>query len=184
MPEYTLADVVTDPNVQDLFHRPPQRRLAYPPLPHPTDVPAVTDQPLGYSEASLHGSFGPGGGFVGGVPTDALLDNVRLVESGGNDRAMSPKGAVGPFQIMPTTGMSPGYGVSRIFGQDLFDRERSKAWAREYLSAMYAKYQNPMLAVAAYNAGPGNIDRALANGGFAAMPGETQDYVRRVGVYP
>jgi hypothetical protein len=47
-----------------------------------------------------------------------------------------------------------------------------------YLKKMYDKYQDPTLALAAYNAGPGRVDRALKSGqGIASLPRETQNYI-------
>jgi hypothetical protein len=47
-----------------------------------------------------------------------------------------------------------------------------------YLKKMYDKYQDPTLALAAYNAGPGRVDRALRSGqGISSLPRETQNYV-------
>lgn len=120
--------------------------------------------------------------FFEGSPTEDLLARVRHVESGGNDRAVSPVGAQGPFQIMPHTARDPGYGVPPIAPEDVWDPNKSRQWANAYLAAMYRKYNNPVWAVAAYNAGPGTVDRAIASGGFRSLPAETQDYVRKVGI--
>jgi len=47
-----------------------------------------------------------------------------------------------------------------------------------YLKKMYAKYQDPSLAAAAYNAGPGRVDRALrSEGGLGNLPRETRNYM-------
>jgi hypothetical protein len=47
-----------------------------------------------------------------------------------------------------------------------------------YLKKMYDKYQDPTLALAAYNAGPGRVDKALKSGrGIEGLPRETQNYV-------
>lgn len=107
------------------------------------------------------------------------------------ERAVSPKGARGLMQVMPETAMKPGFGVPSIF--DIAEREgikvkdRSKASAEKllenpalnaqfgsmYRTAMEDRFGSPELAAAAYNAGPGAVERA---GGVPSIP-ETQKYV-------
>lgn len=86
-----------------------------------------------------------------------LLPHVIHQESGGNPRAVSPKGAVGRMQTMPATLRDPGFGVAPAV--DDSDEERERV-GRDYLLAMIRRYPGrPDLALAAYNAGPARADK-------------------------
>lgn len=86
-----------------------------------------------------------------------LLPALIQQESGGNPRAVSPKGAVGLTQVMPGTGANPGFGVSPLQNSS---PEENVRFGRDYLTAMLRRYPGrPDLALAAYNAGPGVADR-------------------------
>lgn len=95
-------------------------------------------------------------------------------ESGLNPDAVSPKGAVGIAQVMPATARDPGFGVRPI--SDRNDPEESLRFGAEYMRALLDKYGDYGLALAAYNAGPGAVDKA---GGIPPFQ-ETQNYVRAI----
>lgn len=83
----------------------------------------------------------------------------------------SKAGAIGIMQLMPKT--------AKGLGVDPMNPEENIRGGITYLKQMMDKYQDPTLALAAYNAGPGRVDRALKSGqGIAALPRETQNYVR------
>ena len=87
------------------------------------------------------------------------------------ETAKSPAGAIGVMQLMPKT--AKGLGVNPL------NPEENIRGGVTYLKQMYDKYQDPTLALAAYNAGPGRVDKALKSGqGIAALPRETQNYIR------
>ncbi len=115
------------------------------------------------------------------VPT--LEQAVMQVESGGNPAAVSPKGAMGTMQTMPGTLRDPGYGVAPARDGSPAEMERV---GKEYLSAMMNQYGDPRLGLAAYNWGPGNVDRAMRTHGgdvdavLANAPAETREYVPKV----
>lgn len=95
----------------------------------------------------------------------------------------SPKGAQGVMQVMPKTNTDPGFGVTPA--KDASPEERARV-GRDYLDAMMSRYNNnPALAWAAYNGGPGKLDEAIAkakkDGGdpLSYMPQETKDYVAK-----
>jgi hypothetical protein len=90
------------------------------------------------------------------------------------ETARSKSGAIGVMQLMPKT--------AKGLGVDPLNPEENIRGGVTYLKQMYDKYQDPTLALAAYNAGPGRLDKALKSGqGIAALPRETQNYVRMAG---
>jgi len=107
---------------------------------------------------------------VQGVRPD-LVRAVMQVESAFNPRARSPKGALGLMQLMPATLRQ--YGVG-----DAFDPTDNVRAGVAYLRALLDRYGNDeTLALAAYNAGPGAVDRH----GQAVPPyRETQNYVAQI----
>jgi soluble lytic murein transglycosylase len=92
------------------------------------------------------------------------------VESGGNTKAVSSKGAMGLMQLMPET-------ASDLAISNPFD-PLSNIWGgARYLRQMLDKFNgNIMLALAAYNAGPKTVERV---GGIPAYP-ETINYIKKV----
>ena len=143
--------------------------------------------PLG-STPGAPGSGAPGaatgggsGGFTAGIPfaetrnyvgsimgkagevsgtneekAEKLLPFLINQESGGNNNAVSPKGARGLTQVMPKTGEDPGYGVAPLKDQS---PEEYRRFGKDYLVAMLNKYDGDVeKSLAAYNAGPGNVD--------------------------
>lgn len=104
------------------------------------------------------------------------------MESGGNPRAVSPAGAVGPMQTMPGTLLDPGYGVAPARDSSIEEQRRV---GNDYLKAMTDQF-GVEGGLAAYNWGPGNWQAALgASGGdpraaLGRAPAETQQYVPKV----
>ena len=99
-----------------------------------------------------------------------LVDSVIRVESNYNPNAVSPKGAEGLMQLMPPT--------ARMLGvSDSFDPAQNIEAGVKYLKYLQNLYKDDRLALAAYNAGPGAVDR------FKKIPPypETQKYVESVG---
>ncbi len=93
------------------------------------------------------------------------------VESGFNPYARSPKGAMGLMQLMPATAKQ--YGVRNAFNPT----ENVRAGVA-YLRELLDRYQdNEELALAAYNAGPGAVDK---HGQTVPPYRETQSYVAQI----
>lgn len=121
-----------------------------------------------------------------GMPGEIAL--LPFVESAYSPWAVSRAGAVGMWQIMP--------GTARVLNLDLgktCDQRRdvihSTRAALDYLQQMHAKFDDWLLAIAAYNAGPGRIERAIRANKKAgkptdfwslSLPRETRRYVPRL----
>lgn len=120
------------------------------------------------SEASLH-TLIANAGTAHNVNV-ALLESVVQAESGGHAKAVSRAGAQGLMQLMPGTARSLGV-------TDRFAPEQNLGGGTTYLDALLKRYHdNIALALAAYNAGPGAVDR------YHGVPPyrETQVYVARI----
>jgi soluble lytic murein transglycosylase-like protein len=102
----------------------------------------------------------------------AVVNSIIKAESDHRVDAVSPKGALGLMQLMPETAAELGY--------DPYVPEENIQAGTEYISWLLDRYSNRRnalsLAIAAYNAGPGNVDRYRGIPPFA----ETRTYVKRV----
>ena len=100
-----------------------------------------------------------------GVPEDLFLRLVQQ-ESGWNASARSNKGALGLAQLMPQT--------ARALGVNPLDPVQNLEGGAKYLRRQYEAFGNWRLALAAYNAGPGAVERYNGVPPFR----ETRNYVR------
>lgn len=105
--------------------------------------------------------------FLGLDP--ALIKAIILTESAGDPEAISPKGAVGLMQLMPET--------AKALGVDPHDPEENILGGIKYFAQMLVRFDGDLLlALAAYNAGPGAVEK---HGGIPPYT-ETMRYVVRV----
>jgi soluble lytic murein transglycosylase-like protein len=100
----------------------------------------------------------------------ALVDSVIQVESNYDPFAVSPKGAQGLMQLMPET-------AKRFGVKDIFDPKQNIEGGVRYLKFLQETFKDERLALAAYNAGEGAVERY---GSVPPYP-ETVDYVAKVG---
>jgi soluble lytic murein transglycosylase-like protein len=140
-------------------HEPSSRITAFNPAPGHTRT---------LSPADLHEILAQAGGEHN-LDVDLLASLVKA-ESGGNVRAVSRTGARGLMQLMPGT-------ASALGVQDSFKPDENVRGGSTYLDALLTRYHdNLALALAAYNAGPGAVDK------YRGIPpySETRTYVARV----
>lgn len=117
-----------------------------------------------------------------GLPEE--LKYLAIIESGLNPRAVSRMGASGLWQFMYKTGKM--YDLDISSGVDeRYDPEKSSMAAARYLKDLYNSFGDWTLAIAAYNCGPGNVNKAIrkAKGNtdfwkiYSFLPKETRSYV-------
>ncbi len=135
-------------------------------LPATNLIPSATRLPE--PATSLHGLIATAG-TTRNIDV-ALLESLIRAESGGNAHAVSHAGAKGLMQLMPTTAKAMGV-------RDSFAPEQNLRGGTAYLDQLLTRYHDDIaLALAAYNAGPGAVDR------YHGIPPyrETRAYVARI----
>ncbi len=106
-----------------------------------------------------------------GLPLE--LKYLPIIESALNPNAVSRSGATGLWQFMITTAKAMGMEVTTIVDERR-DPYKSSAMAAAYLKQLHSIYNDWSLAIAAYNCGPGNVNKALKRLGDA--DGKTHDF--------
>ncbi len=118
-----------------------------------------------------------------GVPQELI--HLAQAESGFLPRAVSNMAATGMWQFVKFRGQQYGLNQSALVDERL-DPEKATRAAAKHLHDLYTEFGDWYLAIAAYNCGPGNIEKAVARTGYAdfwelrarrAIPTETTNYV-------
>ncbi len=118
-----------------------------------------------------------------GLPLE--LKYLPVIESALNPDAVSRAGATGLWQFMLSTAKGLGLDVNSLVDERR-DPIRSSEMAAKYLKQLYGMYGDWSLAIASYNCGPGNVNKAMrrAGGGkkdfwdiYYYLPAETRGYV-------
>ncbi|GCE11129.1 lytic transglycosylase domain-containing protein [Tengunoibacter tsumagoiensis] len=145
----------------------------------PTPSDPMVNAPIGPSPMTLSKSqyvdVARQAAAAAGIPADAFVRQIQA-ESGFNPNAVSPGGAVGIAQFMPSTaaglGINPYDPVSALNGAARYMANLSASFGGDYAKGL-----------AAYNAGSGAVQRAINAGGadwLAYMNGTTQNYVHTI----
>jgi soluble lytic murein transglycosylase-like protein len=151
VPKSTISEVLPD----EYFHATPE------PLPaRPVVAASGTDRDIRALVDRLAARYGV---------DSRLAHAVVTVESNYEPRAVSPKGAKGLMQLMPSVAQD--YALD-----DPFDPEKNVDTGLRYLRGLLDKYEDVKTALAAYNAGPAAVAR------YGGIPPyrETRDYVNRI----
>ena len=117
-----------------------------------------------------------------GLPEE--LKYLPVIESGLNPNACSPMGACGLWQFMPRTAKNSGLEVNSLV-DERFDPIKATDAACRFLKSLYRIYGDWNLVIAAYNCGPGNINKAVHRSGgktdfwdiYPYLPQETRSYL-------
>lgn len=116
------------------------------------------------------------------LPTE--LKYMSVIESALNPRAVSRVGATGMWQFMYGTGRMYGLTINSIVDERR-DPIKSTHAAAKFIKDLYKNYQDWTLVIAAYNCGPGNVNKAIRRAGnkrnyweiYYFLPRETRGYV-------
>ncbi len=161
-------------------------------------VPGIGTMPtsptLAFQEPGPMAPMGGGTQMAGGG-TGGIYGRMLTQESGNRQFnrdgsvVTSPKGAAGIAQVMPATGPEAArlaglpWDINRFYN----DENYNKALGKAYFDAQNRKFNDPIAAAAAYNAGPGRVNQAIAQQERTGqpytdfLPKETQNYIAAVG---
>lgn len=119
-----------------------------------------------------------------GLPKE--LKYLAVIESGLRYNAISWSGAVGPWAFMPAAAQQYGLRISR-HNDERLDYYKSTHAAAALLTDLFAQYGDWLLVIAAYNGGPGNVNKAIKKSGGSKdfwtlqyyLPNESMNHVKK-----
>jgi membrane-bound lytic murein transglycosylase D len=118
-----------------------------------------------------------------GIPRE--MKYLAVIESGLRYNVISWAGAVGPWALMPGTARMYGMTVTRQYDERT-DYIKSTHVAAKLLKDLFSRYKDWLLVIAAYNSGPGNVDKAIRRSGSRDfwtlqynLPNETKNHVKK-----
>lgn len=119
-----------------------------------------------------------------GLPKE--MKYLAVIESGLRYNAISWTGAVGPWAFMPAAAKQYGLRISK-HNDERLDYYKSTHAAAALLTDLFAKYGDWLLVIAAYNGGPGNVDKAIRKSGGSKdfwtlqyyLPNESMNHVKK-----
>ncbi len=117
-----------------------------------------------------------------GLPTE--LKYMAVIESAHNVNAVSRVGATGMWQFMHSTGKSYGLTINSVIDERR-DPVKSTHAAARFIKDLYSIYNDWILVIAAYNCGPGNVNKAIRRSDnrkdyweiYYRLPRETRGYI-------
>lgn len=191
--DYILLDSASESNVPDSVFIQRLRALASPiQLPYNYIVRAYINRYIDPERSTLGRILGMSQYYFPLIEEELLKEGLPvelralpIIESALSPTAVSHAGAAGLWQFMPFTGKSYGLEVNSLVDERRDPILSTKAACR-YLRDLYNIYKEWSLAIAAYNCGPGNVNKALARAGgecrsfwdiYDYLPRETRGYV-------
>ncbi|MEO7924128.1 MAG: lytic transglycosylase domain-containing protein [Chitinophagaceae bacterium] len=119
-----------------------------------------------------------------GIPKE--MKYLAVIESGLKYNAISWTGAVGPWAFMPSAAKEYGLKMTK-YNDERLDYYKSTHAAASLLTDLYAKYGDWLLVIAAYNGGPGNVNKAIKKSGGSKnfwtlqyyLPNESMNHVKK-----
>ena len=190
---YVLLDAVPGSDIPDSVYTKRLRALASPvQLPYNSIVRAYIDRYVEPGRSTMGRILGMSQYYFPIIEEELLKEGLPvelralpIIESALSATAVSHAGAVGLWQFMPSTGRNYGLEVNSLVDERCDPILSTKAACR-YLKDLYSIYKEWSLAIAAYNCGPGNVNKALARAGeecrsfwdiYDYLPRETRGYV-------
>jgi Transglycosylase SLT domain len=160
--------------------------------PVPTAAPASETSPA--APASETSPAAPTSSADSSVPSQMMSlsrfqGGILAAEGWHPGQAPSSAGAVGPWQLTPGTARDPGFGIPGI--TDPYDLHQNNQLGLAYSQKMFDTY-GPVIGAAAYNWGPGNMDKYIAKMGdprkdqvswnkfLGGLPGDVRGYIGKV----
>lgn len=191
--DYILPDSASESNIPDSVFTRRLRALASPiQLPYNYIVRGYINRYIDPQRSTLGRILGMSQYYFPLIEDELLKEGLPIelralpiIESALSATAVSHAGAVGLWQFMPSTGKSYGLEVNSLVDERRDPILSTKAACR-YLKDLYNIYKEWSLAIAAYNCGPGNVNKALARAGgesrsfwdiYDYLPRETRGYV-------